>query len=102
MEKGKGNTNAPSWPDKLAPKKKTPAPSAPHTLHPHPLEAVAALPAPSSTREAAMRQTIMHMLSGIDADTPQQRTSNRRSTCLNTIKKCNVRKGIMDSICDKH
>jgi hypothetical protein len=104
-EKSKGNSEAPSKPSKPAPKKKTPAPPAPH-LTPSPTEALvtaAAGPPPTSALEAAAYHTLPWTLRGAEAGPPgsPQPSGSCRSQRLNTAAKRNIRKGVMDTIRDK-
>jgi hypothetical protein len=103
MEKGKGSAVTPSQPNKLAPTKKAIAPSAPScTTPPHLLVALANRPPPLGPREAAEMRSITHTIAGLDVSSQRYEwTSNRRSTQLATVEKCNIRKGVMDSVRDK-
>jgi hypothetical protein len=103
MEKGKGSADAPSQLNKLAPTKKTIAPSAPpHILCPHPLLAMAGCPPPSDALEVVRDCTIAHMVTGSDMSSQYfERTSSHRLTHLATMEKCNTQKGVMDSLHDK-
>jgi hypothetical protein len=105
-DKGKGNANAPSRPNKLAPTKKSSAPSKPH-LTPTPTEAIVAAvvcPPPTSAREAAAFHTLSVTLHGVEEGSlflQPKPSSSCWSQCLNTVAKCNIQKGVMDTVCDK-
>jgi hypothetical protein len=105
-DKPPGNTEPLSWPNKPAPAKKHPAPSITH-LTPTPTEALVAAmarPPPTSARQAAALCTLPVTLRGSEEGSLFVRPQPSGSHCsqhLNTIEKCNIQKGVMDSLRDK-
>jgi hypothetical protein len=105
MEKGKGKADAPSQSNKPAPKKKTPAPPAPHlTLNPtEALVAAVACPPPSDAHKVAHYGSLPVTLHDVVQDPipHPQPSGNCRSRHLNTIKKHNIQRGILDTVHDR-
>jgi hypothetical protein len=101
-EPGKGKTKATPNPNKPGPSR-PPAPSAPH-LTPQaarPPPAFKPPPTPTNARKAFESGASRATARGIRAvQTHETGTSTRRSTRLNTTRKVNERKELLDSLCD--
>jgi hypothetical protein len=103
MEKIKGNTKAPPKPNKLAPSKTPPAPSAPHPM-PSPtmaLVVVVACPPPSDMHKVACVMSLAVTLHGVVQDPIQlqpQPSGSCQSRWLDTVEKHNIQRGVLDSV----
>jgi hypothetical protein len=106
MELAKGKTKATPKLSKLAPTQTPPAPCTPH-FTPAPTEALVATvvhpPLTSACEVVALHTaplTLCRMEEGSLFLQPQP-SGSCGSQHLNTIEKCNIWRGIMDTICDK-
>jgi hypothetical protein len=106
MDKDMGNAGPSSQLSKPAPSKKSSTPSKP-PLMPTPtkaLVAAAAHPPPTSAHEAAALCTLPVTLHRLEEDSlfvwPQP-SGSCHSQHLNTVAKCNIQKGVLDTVRDK-